>query len=298
MPALPASHHHELASTYFIQSQHTKQELTRLTLQDRLLTTQMGGLLPEQPDPTRFQHVLDVGCGTGDWLLQLASISPSTSGVGIDINPYMVQYARFRAAHHSLSERVVFQVMDALSPLAFSDNSFDLVNLRLGISFVRTWEWPHLLVELLRVTRPGGTIRLTEPEVLHSSSSPALTRLGEIFLCAFTRAGHLFAPTSTGLTAHLAPLLHQFGYVQVQQQAFPLRLSAGTEAGQSYAENAAALLKAVRPFLERRGCVSSDYDELYQQVLNEIQQPDFEVTWTFHIVWGQIRLASTSSANE
>ncbi len=285
----PASRYHDLASTYFVQSHQTKHELARLTLQDRLLTAQMGGVLPEQSDPTRFHHVLDVGSGTGDWLLQLASMSPEMSGVGIDINDYMVQYTRFRAAHHGLAERVVFAIMDALAPLAFPDNAFDLVNLRLGISFVRTWEWPHLLAELLRLTRPGGVIRLTEAEVLHPSSSPALTRLGEVFLCAFVRAGHLFEPTSTGLTNHLAPLLHQLGCVQVQQRAFPLHLHAGTEASQSYAENVAALLKGSRPFLERRGCLAGGYEALAEQVQAEMQQPDFQVTWTFQTIWGKKR---------
>ncbi len=298
MPTPPASRHHERASTYFVQGHQTKHELARLTLQDRFLTETLGGVLPEQPEPTRFQHVLDVGSGTGDWLLQLANLSPDTSGVGIDLNDHMVQYARFRAAHHSLSERVTFQVMDALAPLAFPNDTFDLVNLRLGMSFVRIWEWPTPLAEMQRVTRPAGIIRLTEQEVLHPSPSQALARFCEMFLCAFARAGHLFTPTSTGLTDHLAPLLQRVGCQRVQQQMFPLRLSAATEAGQSYAENVEALLTVVRPFLERRGCDSSDYDVLYQQVLNEMQQPDFQVTWTFQTVWGQIRLASTSSANE
>jgi hypothetical protein len=35
--------------------------------------------------------------------------------------------------------------MDALRMLVFPDAFFDLVNLRCGCSYVRTWEWPKLL---------------------------------------------------------------------------------------------------------------------------------------------------------
>jgi tRNA G46 methylase TrmB len=63
-------------STYFMPDRD-KEELERLRLQDELITQYMGGVLPEQADPTRFQQVLDVGCGTGGWLLELAKTSPS-----------------------------------------------------------------------------------------------------------------------------------------------------------------------------------------------------------------------------
>ena len=35
-------------------------------VQDKMLTAEMGGVLPELSDPTQLRRVLDVGCGTGD----------------------------------------------------------------------------------------------------------------------------------------------------------------------------------------------------------------------------------------
>jgi len=43
---------------------------------------------------------------------------------------------------------------------------FDLVNLRAGISWVRTWDWLKLLSEMLRVARPDGIVRVTDEEVI------------------------------------------------------------------------------------------------------------------------------------
>src|SRR5579884_158650 len=70
-------HNNELPSTYFVQDRHNKQELKRLIIQDQMITISMGGVLPEQTDPTLFRHVLDVGCGTGGWLIEVAKAYPS-----------------------------------------------------------------------------------------------------------------------------------------------------------------------------------------------------------------------------
>jgi ubiquinone/menaquinone biosynthesis C-methylase UbiE len=80
-------------STYFVQDKRNKTELTRLAIQDQMLTTAMGGVLPEQPDPTVFRRVLDVACGTGGWLIEAAKAYPTMSLVGIDISQRMIRYA-------------------------------------------------------------------------------------------------------------------------------------------------------------------------------------------------------------
>ena len=59
----------EHSGTYFVANRSDEDELMRLQIQDQLLTDGMGGVLPEQADPTIFERVLDVGCGTGGWLI-------------------------------------------------------------------------------------------------------------------------------------------------------------------------------------------------------------------------------------
>lgn len=283
-----APQNHELASTNYTEV--NEQELARLTVVDHLLTTQMGGVLPEQSDPARFRYVLDVGCGTGGWLLEGARKCPGGAvNTGIDISHRAIQQACARTTEEGLAPQVDFRVMDALRRLNFPDASFDVTNLRFGMSFARTWEWLELLAEMQRVTCPGGIIRLTEAEVLHTHSGPALTCLDQLFLRAYSRAWRLFEPTTTGLTAHLAPLLQRIGCRQVQQATFPLTFRAGTEEGQRYAKHIAALLKTARPFLLRWGGEPCErYETLSELVLQEMQQPDFVTTWTLHTIWGTV----------
>ena len=40
------------------------------------------------------------------------------------------------------------------------------------------------------------------------------------------------------------------------------------------------------PFFRKWTRVPENYDELYQQMLDEMKQPDFEGRWTFLTAWG------------
>jgi ubiquinone/menaquinone biosynthesis C-methylase UbiE len=218
--------------------------------------------------------------------MEAAQTYPTMSLVGIDISQRMIEYARIQAEAYQVNDRVEFHVMDALRTLEFPAASFDLVNQRLGVSFLRTWDWPKLLIELLRVARQGGVVRITDSDVVAPSNSPALTRLFEMFQCALYRAGHLFTQDSTGLIDHLARLLDQYGCEQVQTKAHAMEYRAGTPEGEAYSEDLKLMFQTTRPFIQKWNCASQDYDAVYQQALKEMRQPDFHATWNLLTAWG------------
>jgi SAM-dependent methyltransferase len=136
--------------------------------------------------------------------------------MGMDINPKMVEYAQEQANSRKVSDRLRFRVMDVLGAFDLAPDSFDLVNQRLGHSYVRTWEWPFLLDECQLVSKPGGTIRLAEVETVAESNSVAVAQLGHLLIEALYEAGHSFTPDSQGITNHLARLLESRGIQRVQ----------------------------------------------------------------------------------
>jgi len=280
---LPAN---EYSSTYFVHDRRSQKELTRVKIQDHLVTAAMGGVLPEQPDPSIFQRVLDIGCGTGGWAIDAAQAYPNMSLAGIDVSRPMIEYARNQAEALQLTQRVEFHVMDALLILEFPPDYFDLVNIRFGASFMRIWDWPKLFSEMLRVSCPGGVIRVTEPENFNQCTSPAHIRFNEMIQCALFHAGHLFESTPAGITLHLADLFTRHGVQQVQTRAYTLEFQAGTSEGQSYIEDVEHLFYTVRPFIQKWGCASQDYDALYSQLLEELRQSTYHSTWKFLIAWG------------
>lgn len=57
----PEPRSNEYSSTYVVFDRNHTAEHQRLTIQDQMITAAMGGVLPEQPDPSTFRRVLDVG---------------------------------------------------------------------------------------------------------------------------------------------------------------------------------------------------------------------------------------------
>ncbi len=276
----------EHPSTYFVQDRSNEEELARLHVQDELITSEMGGVLAEQDDTARFQHVLDVGCGTGDWLITVAQQLPNaTMLAGVDVSLRMVQYARSQAQAKGVADRVEFHVMDALRMLEFPRKNFDLVNQRLGLSYLRTWDWPNLLQEYRRVTRPGGVIRITESHI-GTGNMPAFTTLNDLFRSALDRAGHLFFPERDGVVRALEPTMRQAGLLNLQTRFHPLEFSAGTRQGQLFTEDIKHAFKTMVPFLRKWTTVPEDYERIYQQALWEMQQPGFIAYWPLLTCWG------------
>lgn len=97
-------------------------------------------------------HILDVGCGIGGPTLNLAEMSGARV-TGVNVVERQVQIARERAAERGLSDRVRFEVADAMS-LPFPDASFEAV-----VVFESGCYMPdkaRFYRECARVLRPGG----------------------------------------------------------------------------------------------------------------------------------------------
>lgn len=277
----------EQASTYVVQDRSNQHELTRLTIQDRMVTAVMGGVLPEQPDTAQFERVLDVGCGTGGWLIDMAEAHPEASLlIGVDISHAMVEYAREQVRARKLEGRVEIHVMDALRMLEFPTDFFDLVNLRFATGYLRKWDWPKLLSEFRRVTRPRRLVRLSESDVMVKSNSPALTRLFGLQIEALYLAGHLFEPGQEGITGELANLLVRAGFDRVETRAFPTEYHTGTQQMDYFIEDMSQLFRVSLPFLRKWLRVPENYEEIYQQMLHEVHQPDFTVSGDLVAAWG------------
>jgi SAM-dependent methyltransferase len=98
-------------------------------------------------------RVLDVACGTGNLAIPAARAGATVTGADIATN--LLDQARARAASEDL--QITFEQGDA-EQLPYEDAGFDTVVSMFGVMFAPR---PELVAaELLRVTRPGGTIAL------------------------------------------------------------------------------------------------------------------------------------------
>ncbi|TMC20754.1 MAG: class I SAM-dependent methyltransferase, partial [Chloroflexi bacterium] len=215
-------------STYVIDAE-SGTEMARLINQERLLTRVMGGVFPEHFDLSHVSHILDIGCGPGGWVLDVAFENAKINVVGIDISEQMVEYARAHAEVQGMNN-ASFQVMNALESLAFDDNSFDVVNARYIQAFMMKTSWAPLMKEIMRILRPGGRVLLTDGE-WSISNSPAFEKMGAMLTHVGTLTGRSFSPDGRhiGITPMLGRFLRDAGFVDIQRKAHVLDFSAGAE---------------------------------------------------------------------
>lgn len=274
-------------STYVIDAE-SGTEMARLINQERLLTKVMGGVFPERFDLSHASHILDIGCGPGSWVLEVAFENPKIKVVGIDISRLMIEYARAHAEAQGM-DNASFRVMNVLEALEFADNSFDVVNARYINAFMLKTSWPLLMKEILRILRPGGTLLLTENE-WSITNSLVFEKMGEMLTRASTVTGRSFSPDGRhiGITPMLGRFLRDAGFVDIQKKAHVLEFSAGTEDyGDTY-QDLMAGLKLLEPYLVlAKMTTAEEFDELYQQSLTELMLDTFCGVGFMLTVWGK-----------
>lgn len=274
-------------NTYLIDAESAV-EMARLLDQDKLMTKGMGGIFSERDEELPgVSKILDIACGPGGWVFDVARTYPDIEVVGMDISKIAINYARAQAQLLKL-ENARFEVMDALKPLAFPDESFDIVNMRTIFAFVLPESWPSFLQECKRILRPGGTIRITEGEWGFTNKKHV-----ELILFKQAQAMHMlkrtFSPNGFhfGLTPVLRPLLQQAGFEQVQMKAHAVDSSYGTEAYEATMQDFKLLLDLSRPFLLHSGVTTEqELDTIAQHVLTEMQEEDFYILSYLLTIWG------------
>ncbi len=266
---------HDSESTYFIDSQSAS-EMARLMDFDRYLTRAMGGPMAERSDYTHINRILDVACGPGSWVLDVAIEHPEIEVFGIDINRFAIGYAQAQAKAQDLSN-VTFRTMNAVEPLDFPDEYFDLVNARSIVAFMPPARWPEFVQDCKRILRHDGTLRLTEGE-WSFTNKPAMARLNELLMKALYMAGMSFSPDGrySGVVPVLAHFLRRAGFQNIEQKAYVVDFSAGTEANLIVYNDAKVFYQLIQPFITKmRLATQEEVEQLYQRGLTEMLMDDF-----------------------
>ncbi len=130
-----------------------------------------------KPAPLR---ILDVGCGTGRTLLQLARALPGQRYVGVDLSPFYLEHAR------RLLRDVPEVTLSAenAEELPFRDSWFDVVTTTFLFHELPAKARRRAMDEMRRVLRPGGLFVLED--------SAQLAEAGELafFLSSFAKQMH------------------------------------------------------------------------------------------------------------
>ena len=108
-------------------------------------------------------YMLDVGCGSGRWVREMASAFPGARVVGLDIatpgegnsgNPGIS--GTFGVSQPRVAHTYAFVEHNILEPFTFVPASFDFTHMRLMSGALPVAAWPRVVSEMARVTAFGG----------------------------------------------------------------------------------------------------------------------------------------------
>jgi ubiquinone/menaquinone biosynthesis C-methylase UbiE len=261
-------------------------DFARLISQDNVLNTEMEGrLLPAGFTPQDDSVVLDVACGPGGWIREVHLLYPQLRLIGIDNNKKAIQTARTdeRITH---AVNVSFELMDIMQPLAFPDNTFDVVNARLLIGVLPQKHWQPFLSECKRILKPGGYIRLTECEMSWIVGSPMCHRIVTMFLELLWKIGRSFTPTQMAIAPMLPSLLLDTAFIDPQIQMTAVDWSARSRWHDAIAMDMILSVQLMRSaFLQQMS--GEELSKLLTDVDEELAREDFKAIWPIVSVQAQ-----------
>lgn len=104
-------------------------------------------------------RVLDLGCGTGSFLVLLKRLYPSADATGLDPDPKALARAEKKAARAQVAIRFD---RGFANELPYADASFDRVFSSFMYHHIPLEDRPQALRELRRVLRPDGSLHLVD----------------------------------------------------------------------------------------------------------------------------------------
>lgn len=193
------------------ESRRLAEQARALSVQHQLSTT---GLKPGM-------KALDAGCGPGVITADMAGLVGAQGSVlGVDLHPQRLEEARAHCA--SLTQCSFLQ--GDVRKLALDSDSFDYVWCQYVIEYLRDPE--VALAELLRVTRPGGRLVISEVDGLGLHNWPVPSGFEEDsrkFISAVSAAGFDFY-----MGRKVFHLFRRLGLEHIRVHMAPLWVVAGT----------------------------------------------------------------------
>lgn len=251
-------------------------EINRLDFQHFMLRYALRGNFAAPIGQPR--DILDVGCGTGRWPLEMAALFPQANVIGLDIVPPPVDAGE---RVDTRPENYVFVRGSVLDGLPFADASFDYVHQRLLLGAIPAQRWPDVLRELVRVVRPGGWVELIEPAPV-PGGGPGLTTLGRWMGELTQRRG-----IDMRISPQVGAALQAAGLRGVAQHNCDLPIGRyGGRIGQMAEANYLSLLTSMSSLMVPQGITTAQaFDEAMRQARAELAHGRF--VSPYYIAYGQ-----------
>ncbi|CAG8520655.1 8535_t:CDS:2 [Ambispora gerdemannii] len=165
-------YHNISDSEYFIPNDD--EEAYRLTRYHHAIKDIWGGLFhsPIEEKLRQGARVIDLGCGSGIWILDMAKQYPNSKFIGVDLSPIFPT--------EGLPLNVEFLEYNVLDGLPYEDSSFDFVHEKFLVGAFTEAQWKEKVIpEMTRLTRPDGWVEMLEADTYLTSDGNATIRIAK-----------------------------------------------------------------------------------------------------------------------
>lgn len=233
---------------------------------------------------TTPSYMLDIGCGSGRWVREMAGEFPGARVVGLDTaspdesNPAT---SGVFAASNARPRSYAFVQHNALEPLAFAPNSFDLTHMRHMTRDLPVAAWPRVVGEMARVTTFGGWVELAEGDLVHNGG-PALEAMQRWALQAWQQHG-----LDPRVSSKLGDLLHKLSLTDIHMRTVDLPIGPhGGRFGELMGADLMARIEGLRAQIIAARIASPEaFAQAQSAIRHEMQRGEY--VQPFHLVCGR-----------
>jgi ubiquinone/menaquinone biosynthesis C-methylase UbiE len=252
------------------------QELQRLDYQHYIFRHILQGntFAPVDARLKKGGNVLDVGCGTGRWGCEIASLYQQTRVIGLDLEDI--------AHSAALPRNVQFQRGNVLTGLPFAAQQFLYVHQRLLIAGIPLAQWPFVIRDLQRVTALGGWVELVEMGTQFHQTGAA-TQQFLTWFAAISQTRGIDASNA----AQIGTFLHEAGFSQVKAKTDVIPVGKwGGRIGNLLAQDILAGWPSMRPLAHTLlGVPPAQFDAVIGQL--ETEWNTLQTTYEVYFACGQ-----------
>ncbi|KAI8579461.1 hypothetical protein K450DRAFT_199469 [Umbelopsis ramanniana AG] len=231
--------HNVESSTYVLPKDDFEKD--RLHQQHFVVKEQLkGNILNKEMMAPLFEkgiYALDVGCGPGSWVLDMATDFPNSEFEGMDMAE------TFPTAIHP--PNVHFHKGNLLEPLTY-DRQFDFVQMRFFALGLRKEEWALTYKNIHAALKNGGYFQHVETTAIPETTDPTVKRVFEALASLQRKKGQ--EPT---ICAQLHPLAEETGFEIIHDFTYVVEAGWGSRADQLMADTIGAAIQGLAPFLAK-----------------------------------------------
>ncbi|CAG8562309.1 4396_t:CDS:2 [Ambispora leptoticha] len=220
--------------------------------------------------------VLDAGCGSGVWCLDMATEWPDVEFLGLDISrvfPEDIKPKNVKFGEHNILEKI-----------PVDDGHFTFIHQRFLCGGIPIADWEgNILKEFARICKPGGWVEFLESDVKFVSPSPNADWLWTSFIKFWELRG-----MDVNIGIHLEGYLIKDGnFTNIHHETLDIPIGSwGGRLGQLISEDLRLGLGALKvPLASIMGITVKEYENLLENFEEEVNE--YQTSWRQHRIYAQ-----------